>query len=437
MAPGVADRPSYQPVHDNNTESLAEAGRCPSGDAADGHRAEDARGLEERSRRARRGVGKAAAWAFPLAVISAVLMRYGVSSGARSHAALATESKAEELCDSCCETDDEVFLPGNDLEYIKSVPSAKMCCKMCRDHEHCLAWSWGKPGHGDASEVCHLKGGAPRTLTKVAAREFMSGQTLQTDKRDAPLEVIRREVGQSMYCFALVQPEGYEKGLIAMQYQERASIFECDEYGVYSNRKMQVAPGVLTSVVNSTLKCPMGGEFGTALNTGIFLAVWAKVIADGRFLYHDWTVKVDPDAVFFPNRLRLIIQEHEEEDRGVYLNNCQFGLHGPLEVFSRNAVKTWAVGAGDCVKYFWKLCTGPCGWGEDMFIDQCLQRKLQVRRDDDFRQLFEDHCSPPKNWDTCENATVAAFHPYKDEKGWKKCLSATRGKEIVARRLRA
>lgn len=325
--------------------------------------------------------------------------------------------------DNACEFEDDVFLPGNDLQKIRGVASAEECCDECRAHKKCLAWSWGKASSEQYSSICFLKGAAPRPLTKVASPGFVSGQTHQMEKEGAPLEVKSPAQGQSLYCFSLVQPEGYELDLVQMQFQEKASIFICDEYALYSNKRFEVTPMLWTGVINSTMQCEMGGEFGTALNTGIFLALWARIILDGRFLYHDWSVKVDPDAFFSPDRLRSHLMNHLEEARGVYINNCKFGMHGPLEVFSRNAVKAWALGAGKCVKYFTELCSGPCGWGEDMFMDQCMQKQLNVRRDNDFALLLEDHCDPPKNWDDCSNTSAASFHPFKTKAGWMMCLN--------------
>ena len=41
------------------------------------------------------------------------------------------------------------------------------------------------------------------------------------------------------------------------------NIFACDEWAVYSSRKVDVVPGFLQSaVVDSDLKCDVGGEFG-------------------------------------------------------------------------------------------------------------------------------------------------------------------------------
>jgi len=217
-----------------------------------------------------------------------------------------------------------------------------------------------------------------------------------------------------------MQPEGYEKDLLRMEHKERASLFSCDEFAVYSNRVLMVAPGVKTSVVDSDLKCSKGGEFQTALNTDIFMAVWTKVISDRRFQYHDWTVKVDPDSVFFPGRLRIAVSFHPETAEGVYLNNCKFGMHGPIEVFSRRAVEAWAKGSALCQQHFKELCSGPCLWGEDMFIDQCLSKVLKVKRVNDWNLLSEPHCDS-KDWEECSNGDIT-FHPFKTVEGYKKCL---------------
>jgi hypothetical protein len=233
----------------------------------------------------------------------------------------------------------------------------------------------------------------------------------------------------SLLCFALMVPGTYEEQLLSMQYMERASLFGCDEYAVYSNKKVAISDNLTTGIVDSDLKCGKGGEFGTVLNLEIFIAVWNKVIADSRFQYHEWTVKVDPDAVFMPHRLREILKDHPDvAGTGVYLNNCKFGLHGPLEVFSRNAVRAWASGKDHCVAFFQQECDGDCLWGEDMFIDQCLQRVLNVHRENDYRLLLEDHCEPPPRWKDCSCSSCAAFHPFKDAQSYFQCYHKSVGR---------
>merc|ERR1739836_331063 len=105
---------------------------------------------------------------------------------------------------------------------------------------------------------------------------------------------------------------------------------------VYSNIVTEVVPGVKTKVVNSDLKCE---KHEVWWNTPIFIAVWAAVVQEGRFDFHDWTVKVDPDTVFFPDRLRSILQTHPTAG---FVANCKYGLHGPMEVFAKSAMEIFA-----------------------------------------------------------------------------------------------
>merc|ERR1739844_129390 len=97
-------------------------------------------------------------------------------------------------------------------------------------------------------------------------------------------------------------------------------------------------------------------------------------------------------------------------------------MHGPLEVLSRNAVRIWAGGSLHCVNHFQNLCNGDCFWGEDLFVDQCLWKVLNVRRENDFRLLAEDHCEPPSDWNKCDDSSFVAFHPFKTLEGYGDCL---------------
>ncbi|CAK0908655.1 unnamed protein product [Prorocentrum cordatum] len=173
-------------------------------------------------------------------------------------------------------------------------------------------------------------------------------------------------VQSPLYCFQLMRPAGYEPGLVAYQFEKHASIFACDLWTLFSSRAMEVSPGLRTLPIKSDLRCETGGESGKFLNTDIFMAVWAEVISAGEFERASWTVKVDTrDCVFLPARLLPKLHGLEDGPRGAYLNNGALGMHGPLEVFSQNAVLTWAGGAERCTRRFQQLCGGPCAWGEE------------------------------------------------------------------------
>lgn len=270
------------------------------------------------------------------------------------------------------------------------------------------------------------------TTTRLSSTDTTLSMTTHTETSTTTTRIHTNTVTYrpgSLFCFSLMLPGSYEQDLLLMQHKEQVSIFACDQYAIYSRERLELAPGVHTITINSDLKCEKGGEFGTALNLDIFIAVWTKVISDGDFLVHDWTVKVDPDAVFFPAMLRQLVKkysEHVSSGNGVYLNNCKYGMHGPLEIFSVSAVKAWGMGSTSCVKHFEKLCSGSCYWGEDMFIDQCLWKVLKVKRVNEYTLLTEDHCDPPEGWQDCKNKTQIAFHPFKTLQGYRQCLANAR-----------
>eukprot|EP00929_Paragymnodinium_shiwhaense_P108921 TRINITY_DN75279_c0_g1_i1.p1 TRINITY_DN75279_c0_g1~~TRINITY_DN75279_c0_g1_i1.p1 ORF type:complete len:427 (+),score=94.15 TRINITY_DN75279_c0_g1_i1:61-1341(+) len=118
----------------------------------------------------------------------------------------------------------------------------------------------------------------------------------------------------TLYCFALMLPFGHEPPLIKAQLSRNTSLFACDAHTVFSNITYMLAEAVTTSVVPGG---PLLVKYNTwtwaevgvslALNTDVFLRVWKAVFALGTFRNYDFTVKVDPDTVFFPDRLRQLM----------------------------------------------------------------------------------------------------------------------------------
>jgi len=295
--------------------------------------------------------------------------------------------------------------------------------------------------------------------------------------------------GPSLYCFSLMMPFGYEPSLLATQRMRGIGIFSCDEATVFSNLTQLVTgepSPVPIQLVEGSLAVAYGGRWGTALNTGVFNRLWTEVIRQGRYRHHDWVVKVDPDAVFFPERLRQMlalstpmkrVHTHGKEpdqfkcgvcqakdkpgttcfahvrdlqrqgntcsksleiaaravaadgcdctcddfacdlpDEAMYLNNCKWGLHGPIEVFSRRAVAMYVAGLPKCVE----LLSNP--WGEDKFMDQCMI-KLGVKRVDEFHLLSETACGEQPA--PCGTSDVA-FHPFKSIPSYVACWDYAR-----------
>lgn len=224
---------------------------------------------------------------------------------------------------------------------------------------------------------------------------------------------------QSLFCFMVVTDEGvvppgvnpgYEARIVSAMRAVNASIFGCDGSAIYHGA--QAAKG----------------EWKSIKNTDIFAKVWADVKKGGEYEKHDWTVKVDADAVFFPARLRIKFQKYIKppSKSAVYFHNIKFkfGFMGALEVVSRQAVDILLAGLGDCMKHI-----GADG-GEDIFTMQCLDA-LGVGHMDDFSLLDDKYAHPGKfnlfDVDSCDNPAVVAFHPYKAVNSWMGCYKVAQG----------
>jgi len=226
----------------------------------------------------------------------------------------------------------------------------------------------------------------------------------------------------ALFCFSVMQSTGYEAKLLSGQYEQGAGIFGCERRSVFSDLRLNLAANssdmpFYTENIGD-LHCEFGGPFypPLALNSEIFVRAWKQVIEDGQFLSAKWTTKVDPDCVFMANRLRILLKS-DDEDSEVYFNNCDAGLHGPIEVISRGGMKVLAKGLTECSE---KLADEFDSSGEDVFLRHCLGR-LKVNRVDQFKLLSEDHCfgeDPEK--DGCYSGKVS-FHPFKSPEKYFKC----------------
>jgi hypothetical protein len=240
------------------------------------------------------------------------------------------------------------------------------------------------------------------TATTTASHELI--EKLHIDK--LPKRSKQDIDPSSLFCFMLVVPWGDEPKVVTWQRKARKGIFQCDKYSIYSNVTGDVLSGLPITVVHSDLFCPMGGQWNTRLNTPIFIKLWDQVLHDGVYRSTAWTVKLDPDTVFFPQRLRDVVESpahhSAQEEQGLFSDNCEYKgtLHGPIELLSRRAVEVYAVGHKN-------ICTQPPQ--EDVYMRSCLL-KLGVKRVQDFILLAEQSCF--WDWESCKSSRVA-FHPFK------------------------
>lgn len=95
----------------------------------------------------------------------------------------------------------------------------------------------------------------------------------------------------------------------------------------------------------------------------------------------------------------------------MYINNCKFGLHGPVEVLSAAAVEEYVSRLDECKGL------SAHAWGEDKFLDRCMLQ-LGVTRVNRFELLSEVACA--ENPVPCGGSDIA-FHPFKTKKSYFAC----------------
>lgn len=196
-------------------------------------------------------------------------------------------------------------------------------------------------------------------------------------------------------------------------------IFACDEFAVFSSEKFILGEGPDGPIETVTfVPAPVvQSKDGTAGNAELFMHVWDAVKGVGKYQGTDWTIKVDPDAVLLPDRLRWHLEPHTGKNN--YIVNCAKPympegpmMFGALEAFSRQALDTYFSGVGGC--------TGSMPWksyGEDLFMGKCLEQ-LGVSRANDFNIYSDGVCRGVD----CADPDAAAFHPKKDPDSWHACL---------------
>jgi len=268
-------------------------------------------------------------------------------------------------------------------------------------------------------------------------------------KKIVPLAEADNTPATSFYCFAVYTKDTgstkphHELELLKWQYEQKTSIFNCEEWGLFGDVVEEIAPGVKTVKVDDVKKdfhWKKRKHTGTWINTGMFVQVWKQIEADDKFKSHDWIVKVDADAVFIPDRLRTMLSNQHVPDEGLYFENCKYvdyGYFGNLEVFSKVAFSTLLAKVDACYKDIdWKLGieNGKYGpMGEDLFAQKCMDES-NVKKVENFDLSTDGTCPGDRPDDQkknrkwvppCEGVTTPAIHPLKKPDAYKKCFEET------------
>jgi len=234
----------------------------------------------------------------------------------------------------------------------------------------------------------------------------------------------------TLYCWQLARPDGYEPGLVKEQVKRGAGIFACDDFDVFSIHGDVPLGRTPAGRDVRTVHCvphDVGrSKDNTAGNTEIFLNAWDAVKARDSWGSYGWTIKMDPDAVLVPNRLRVHIMSAGADGmkKGVFFRTCNVHpknpdypmMLGALEAISRKALDTFFRDGDQCQHWL-----PMADYGEDLFITKCLQR-LDVSALDDYSLVGDDRCDRSL---ACWDHTFAAFHAFKNVVDWVKCWEDT------------
>lgn len=190
-----------------------------------------------------------------------------------------------------------------------------------------------------------------RTFTTTTATTSTT-TTITTTTTTTP----RRYV--SLFCFTLARSYGFEIDITRLQLAKGTGIFDCDETVVFSDVRTWISQGptylvnpdgtkpeILIETVDIGMKLSpyidklalVNGDEAALQNVAAswrnaphLVECWRRLLEDGRYKFHDWVVKVDPDAAFFPARLRARLAKPPfvaSTSESAYLRTCGVTPH--------------------------------------------------------------------------------------------------------------
>lgn len=236
---------------------------------------------------------------------------------------------------------------------------------------------------------------------------------------DAHAAVIWKGADPTLFCFQIIRSGTYELKVVRRQQELGASIFSCDASRVFADKAIDIGGGMTTLSVGD-LSTGSGKETHFA-NTDIFSRAYDMLKEEGEIFKYDFNVKVDPDAVFLPSKLRQqIVRYVPKAGTNVYFQNCYFQdkpwMFGAIEVLSSGALQAYFGGRDN-------QCRSQLDYdnmGEDTFLAQCLDL-LGVEAKQNYDLLADGYCNEAPG--DCRSGQVA-YHPFKDPGSWEACFQS-------------
>lgn len=286
-------------------------------------------------------------------------------------------------------------------------------------------WAWDAPSQGDS--------------VAKAVEQKLDPDVAQTALSDAPgrssppaaaagqhpkgivapaLPVLQRDI-VTVFCVTFMLAHGVELSLVRTQLENGAGIFSCDEYTVLSDSKTWLTPGPPVRLDTQPLRGYMAGRSADNLE-----AMWQQILRVERFKYHHWTVKVSPDAVFFPDRLRKHVRDLAPlQDPGLLLTprecagTSDVQSSHVVQVVSRSALLTYRGGAHTCQEHM----DFSQGVKRRDYMDGCLVF-LGVSRSTVPELLEDAGCEPGGPTAACNaSAGAVVYHPFRTPEAYFQC----------------
>merc|ERR1711963_1195814 len=139
--------------------------------------------------------------------------------------------------------------------------------------------------------------------------------------------------GTTLFCFTFYMEDTgstkkfYDLSLLRTNLFLGSSLFGCEAYKVYGDVETWLSPGQVSTVkvddVNGDFHFAKRKLTGTWVNSPMFIQAWKAIRTEGVWASHDWTVKVDADAVFLRMRLRTKLSSQKD----LFMQRCM-DLHG-------------------------------------------------------------------------------------------------------------
>jgi len=331
----------------------------------------------------------------------------------------------------------------NKEERVQIVPSFPACSKA---GENCISTGCCQvSGH-----KCFSKGAGKAQCNKTCTAGVKGFTCNVVNPHSVPVAM---PLGQNLYCFSVYTENigndklvNHELELLNIVAAQGAGIFACEQWDVFSDVAVPIdhTNGYVSIKVEDSFNefhQLKRKESGTWVNWGLFYQVWVKIREVGKWQAADYTIKVDADAVFVPQRLRTWLSSKPgDSPHGLYYENCpnvQYGFFGHLEIITNTAVKVLTKYLEDCHAVFAPCANDGCdwkfgAWGEDVFAQRCMDHHY-VDKVEAFDVATDGACKADrpegeetnKKWypKDCSQLTTVTAHPLKKPAAFKKCLA--------------